>query len=239
VDALLAAFEGPLRLPYILVLWSLAVGPRPATDEQAIALAGDAPWACALLDVGLGFQEHFAGRPREAEGCFARALDGFRATGDRWGMANCLDPLGMFAHARGDSRRALELLDEGLGYMRDVTAPEETADLLRTRGTVLLHQGDTAAAEAHFEQALTLARGAGLPDKVAGARRGLGNAARMSGDTARARVHYENALQECAANWFSVGETVRILIGFGRTAAAEGRTEEAAATDIKLRDYPA
>jgi tetratricopeptide (TPR) repeat protein len=209
------------------MLWSLAVGPRPAENARALALVGDDPWGRALLDVGLGFQELYAGRPQESEECFARALDGFRVTGDRWGMANCLDPLGAFAHARGDSRRALELLDEGLAYMREVAAPEETADLLRTRGTVLLHQGDTAGAEAHFEQALALARGAGLPDKVAGARRGLGDAARLSGDTARARVHYENALEACAANWFSLGETARILTGLGRTAAAEGHTEEA------------
>jgi len=227
VDALLAACEGPLRLPYILMLWSVSVGPRPATNEQALALVGDDPWARALLDVGLGFQEQFAGRPREAEECFARALDAFRATGDHWGMANCLDPLGMLAHARGDSRHALELLDEGLAYMRRLAAPEETADLLRTRGTVLLHQGDTAGAEAHFEQASTLARVAGLPDKMAAARRGLGDAARLAGDTARARVHYENALETCAAGWFSVGETVRILIGLGRTAAAERDTEQA------------
>ncbi|RPF36562.1 BTAD domain-containing putative transcriptional regulator [Streptomyces sp. TLI_185] len=227
VDALMATCEGPLRLPYVLMLWSLVVGPRPEGNARALALAGDDPWARALLDVGLGFQELYAGRTRESEECFVRALDAFRVTGDRWGMANCLDPLGAFAHARGDSRRALELLDEGLAYMREVAAPEETADLLRTRGTVLLHQGDTAGAEAHFEQALSLARVAGLPDKMAGARRGLGDAARLSGDTARARVHYENALEACAANWFSVGETVRILIGFGRTAAAEGRTEEA------------
>ncbi|MGH2248513.1 tetratricopeptide repeat protein, partial [Enterococcus faecalis] len=76
--------------------------------------------------------------------------------------------------------------------MRDLAAPEETSDLLRSRGTVLLHQGDTQGAEAHFERALTLARSAGLPDKVAGARRQIGDAARLSGDTARARVHYEN-----------------------------------------------
>ncbi|MFF4504016.1 ATP-binding protein [Streptomyces sp. NPDC001401] len=227
VDAVLDAYQGPLRLPYILVLWAVAAGPRPAADAQALALAGDSPWARALLDVGLGFRAQYAGRPQEAEECFARALAGYRATGDRWGMANCLDPLGMLAHARGESERALELLDEGLAHVRELAAPEETADLLRNRAIVLLHRGDTAAAEAHFEQALTLARGAGLPDKVAAARRGLGDAARLSGDTADARVHYENALQECAANWFSVGETVRSLIGLGRTAAAEGLTEEA------------
>ncbi|MFF7983752.1 BTAD domain-containing putative transcriptional regulator [Streptomyces sp. NPDC007901] len=227
VDAVLNAYREPLRLPYILVLWAVAAGPRPAADPHALTLAGTSPWARALLDVGLGFRAQFAGRPEESEEYFARALEGYRAAGDRWGMANCLDPLGAFAHARGDSRQALELLDEGLAYMRELAAPEETADLLRTRGTVLLHQGGTAAAEAHFEEALTLARGAGLPDKVAAARRGLGDAARLAGDTARARTRYETALRECAANWFSVGETVRILIGLGRTAAAEGDTEEA------------
>ncbi|MFJ3777609.1 AfsR/SARP family transcriptional regulator [Streptomyces sp. NPDC090075] len=227
VDAVLNAYREPLRLPYVLVLWAVAAGPRPAADPHALTLAGGSPWARALLDVGLGFRAQFAGRPEESEEYFTRALAGYRAAGDRWGMANCLDPLGAFAHARGDSRHALELLDEGLAYMRELAAPEETADLLRTRGTVLLHQGGTAAAEAHFEEALTLARGAGLPDKVAAARRGLGDAARLAGDTARARARYETALQECAANWFSVGETVRILIGLGRTAAAEGDTEEA------------
>ncbi|WP_313884296.1 hypothetical protein [Streptomyces cynarae] len=38
---------------------------------------------------------------------------------------------------------------------------------------------------------------------------------------------YERALEACAASWFSAGETVRILIGLGRTAAAEGHPEEA------------
>ncbi|MEW2302371.1 BTAD domain-containing putative transcriptional regulator [Streptomyces sp. NPDC006655] len=227
VDAVLDAYPGPLRLPYILVLWAVAAGPRPVADGHARTLAGDSPWARALLDVGLGFRAQFTGRPREAEEYFARALAGYRVTGDRWGMANCLDPLGLVAHARGDSGRALELLDEGLAYMRELAVPEETADLLRSRGTVLLHRGDPAAAETHFEEALALARGAGLPDKVAAARRGLGDAARLSGDPARARMHYEHAVQECAANWFSVGETVRGLIGLGRTAAAEGHTEEA------------
>ncbi|NUQ96322.1 MAG: tetratricopeptide repeat protein [Streptomyces sp.] len=227
VDALLTAYEGPLRLPYILMLWSLGVGPRPASNDRAVALAGEDPWARALLEVGLGFQERFAGRPREAEQSFARALDAFRRTGDRWGMANCLDPLGMFALARGDARRALELIDEGLAHMREVAAPEETADLMRTRGAVLLHQGDTAGAEIHFGQALTLARDAGLPDKMAAARRGLGDAGRLAGDTARAREQYEAALETCAANWFSVGESARILIGLGRTATAEGYAEEA------------
>lgn len=230
VEALLAGLPGPLRLPFAVVLWSVSGGPRPHANDRVRAQVGNDTWGRALLDLGLGFQEQFAGRPTASEESFARALRGFRTTGDRWGMANCLDPLGMFADSRGEHRRALELLDEGLSYIRELAAPEETSDLLRTRATVLLHQGELAAAKEHFGQALTLARTVGLADKVAGALRGLGDAARLAGDTGHARVHYESALESCAANWFSVGETVRILIGLGRSAAAEGRLDEA-------RDY--
>lgn len=227
VETLLAALHGPLRLPFTVVLWSVSGGPRPLANDRVRVQVGDDAWGRALLDLGLGFQEQFAGRPAASEESFARALAGFRATGDRWGMANCLDPLGMFADWRGEHRRALELLDEGLSYVRELAAPEETSDLLRTRATVLLHQGEPTEATDHFSQALALARSAGLSDKVAGARRGLGDAARLAGDSGHARVHYENALEACAANWFSVGEIVRILIGLGRSAAAEGRLDEA------------
>ncbi|WP_369392107.1 BTAD domain-containing putative transcriptional regulator [Streptomyces sp. CG1] len=227
VDVLLAAYEGPLRLPFVLVLWSIVAGPRPHTNERAVAQAGDDPWARALLDVGIGYQEQFAGRAREAEECFARGLEGFRGTGDRWGMANCLDPLGMHLGLRGASRRALELLDEGLEYVAELAAPEEMADLLLSRATVLLRRGQPERAAADFERALTLARTAGARDKAAGARRGLGDVARLSGNPARAREHYEEALRACAAGWSGVGEAVRILIGLGRSAAAEGRAEEA------------
>ncbi|MEV7195130.1 BTAD domain-containing putative transcriptional regulator [Streptomyces sp. NPDC093510] len=227
-DSLLAALEGPLRLPYLVVLWSIAGGPARAMEDRVRAQVGDHPWGLALLDLGQGFQELFAGRAGAAEAAFARALEGFRTTGDRWGMANCLDPLGMFADWRGERERALELLDEGLVYVKELAAPEEMADLLHQRATVLLHRGDFEEADAHYTHSAALARTIGVPDKVATARRGLGDVARLSGDTARAREHYEAALETCAANWFSLGESVRILVGLGRTALAESRAQEAA-----------
>ncbi|MDC0770375.1 BTAD domain-containing putative transcriptional regulator [Streptomyces sp. HD] len=228
VAALMHTMDKPLRLPFMMVLWSLAAGPlyAVADDLLAVQVRGE-PWGRALLDLGLAYRDQFTGDPVAAEAAFARSLTGFRATGDRWGMANCLDPLGGFAGRRGEYDRALELFDEGLGYVRELDAPEETSDLLRSRATVLLHRGDAEEAAGHFTQAADLAREAGAPDKVAAARRGLGDAARLTGDTAHARVHYESALQACAANWFSVGETVLILIGLGRTAAAEGDLDQA------------
>jgi predicted ATPase len=218
--------DRPLRLPFTVVLWSLVGGPRPAvTDHDRLRVqVGDTPWGRALLDLGLAYQELFAGRSADAEAAFARSLAGFRTAGDRWGMANCLDPLAQFADWRGAYDAALPLLDEGLRHVRELDAPEETADLLRSRAVVLLHRRDLGAAVTHFTESAELARVAGATDKVASAWRGLGDTARASGDPARARGHYERALQVCAANWFSAGETVRILVGLGRAAAAEGDT---------------
>ncbi|WP_405967905.1 tetratricopeptide repeat protein [Streptomyces sp. NBC_00015] len=225
--AVMRSLDRPLRLPFTVIVWSLTGGPLLAADEQVRVQVGDEPWGHALLDLGLAYQELYAGRAPVAEASFARSLEGFRATGDRWGMANCLDPLALSADGRGDHARALELLDEGLAHVRELEAPEEIADLLRSRATVLLHRGDTEEAAAHFTRSAALARTAGVPDKVAGARRGLGDVARLSGDTGHARVHYESGLELCTATWFSTSETVRLLVGLGRTAAAEGQDETA------------
>ncbi|MFJ4716202.1 BTAD domain-containing putative transcriptional regulator [Streptomyces sp. NPDC088785] len=226
-DQVLATIDRQLRLPFTVVLWTLAVGPERSRDERVRAQVGDDPWGRALLGIGLGFQEQFAGRPAASEALFAQALEGFRRTGDRWGMANSLDQLGMFADWRGERTRALSLLDEALGYARELAAPEETADLLCRRGAVLLRCARYEEAIADFTRAADLARAAGAPEKVAGAHWGMGDSARLAGDRARAREHYETALTTTARSWYSVGQTVHVFLGLGRTALAEGRTEEA------------
>ncbi|MEU6388894.1 BTAD domain-containing putative transcriptional regulator [Streptomyces sp. NPDC046939] len=226
-DQVLATIRRQLRLPFTVVLWTLAVGPERSQEERVLAQVGDDPWGRALLAVGLGFQEQFAGRPEASETLFAQALAGFRQTGDRWGMANSLDQLGLYADWRGERTRALELIDEALGYARELAAPEETADLLCRRGTVLLRSGAYEEATADFTRAAEQARTAGAPEKVAGALWGMGDAARLSGDTALAREHYQSALESSARSWYSVGQTAHILLGLGRAALAEGQAEEA------------
>ncbi|MFF7372376.1 ATP-binding protein [Streptomyces tricolor] len=224
---LMASLDRPLRLPFTVILWSLTGGPRLSADDRVRVQLGREPWGLALLELGLAYQELLAGRATAAETGFTRAWQGFQGTGDRWGMANCLDPLGAFAYGRGEYARALALLDEGLVHVRELDAPEETADLLRTRAVVLLAQGAAREAAAHFTRSGELARTAGATDKVAAALRGLGDVARLTGATARARVHYENALEACAATWFSVGETARILIGLARLSLAGGDPDAA------------
>ncbi|MET9517095.1 BTAD domain-containing putative transcriptional regulator [Streptomyces sp. NPDC002994] len=227
-DALMTGLAQPLRLPFTLVLWSLVSGPRSGDIEWARGRLGDGLWAGAVLDMGHGFQEMLSGRPAASEAAFGAALEGFRAAGDRWGMANSLDPLAMFAHWRGDAGRALVLLDEALALVQVLEAPEETADLVVRRAAVLLHTGRPDDAVGLYTRAAELARSVGVPDKAAGAVRGLGDAARLAGDTAGAREHYGAALELVAATWFSVGETLRIFVGLSRAAGAEGRVDEAA-----------
>ncbi|MEW2527146.1 BTAD domain-containing putative transcriptional regulator [Streptomyces sp. NPDC047071] len=227
-DGILASLRGPLRRPFLIVLWSLAGGPRRAAEDRVRAQLGTHPWGRALLDFGRGFQQQLAGRPDASEAAFGRALAAFRDTGDRWGMANCLDPLAMYADWRGERERALALLDEGLVHVRELAAPEETADMLHQRATVLLHDGSLDEAAEHFRLSGDLARTAGARDKVAASLRGLGDVARLRGELDRAREHYEEALEACAASWFSVAETARILVGLGRAALAGSRADEAA-----------
>ncbi|MFE9357975.1 BTAD domain-containing putative transcriptional regulator [Streptomyces olivaceoviridis] len=94
---LMASLDGPLRLPFTVILWSLTGGPQLSVDERVRVQLDREPWGLALLDLGLAYQALFAGRAADAEAGFTRAWKGFRGTGDRWGMANCLDPLGAFA----------------------------------------------------------------------------------------------------------------------------------------------
>ncbi|MFJ6699195.1 BTAD domain-containing putative transcriptional regulator [Streptomyces sp. NPDC091272] len=224
-DTLMETLAGRLRMPHALTLWALASGPRTSsemTERAEEAYGASSPWASALLRMGRGYQYLFAGRPVAAGKAFTASLDGFRDTGDRWGVANSLDALATLAHWRGDTGGALALLGEALALVQELKAPEETADMLARRAHVLLHAGEEGEAVALFGRSAELARGIGLPDKAAGALRGLGDAARLSGDTARARVHYEAALEGGTGSWFGAGETLRVLLGLGRTASAQG-----------------
>ncbi|MFC7310468.1 BTAD domain-containing putative transcriptional regulator [Streptomyces monticola] len=224
----LLGIDRPLRRPILTVLWALVGGPgRAGSETTRRKQTGTDAWSRSVSLMGSGFHPWFEGRPDEAEELFATALAGFREAGDRWGMANCLDPLAMFANWRGERERALAHLDEALTLVGQLDAPEETADLLRRRADLLLHGGDLEAARAHYERAAELARRLGIPDKLAAAQRGLGDLARLSGRQDDARDWYERALASCADNWSSVAEIQLVFTGLGRTAEAEGLLEEA------------
>jgi predicted ATPase/DNA-binding SARP family transcriptional activator len=226
--------DPPPRYPILSVFLGMAAGPP---EEEIVAQLmnrqhqlGPDPWTQALAHFGWGFMRLFGGAVADAEAELARSLEGFRALGDRWGMAMALEQLAELAAWRGDRARSIALTDEALDLAGQLDAVDDVAGLLCRRAGGSVRAGDLAGAGADYERAAELARRAGTPEKLANAHHGLGAVARLRGDLAEARRLCETALAECPTGWFAAEETrAEILIALGRIAEAEGDAGEARA----------
>lgn len=227
IEPILRTFDGPLRYPYLFLLWAFSPRTKAEDGARLAALIGPDAWSRAFARIGDGLGAQYGGRIAEAEAHFSASLDAFRALGDRWGEASALEKLAEFADWRGDHARFRELMDESVRLAGELGAAEDAADLLCRRADGVLRHGDAEAAKADYEAAAERARAAGTPVTLARARGGLGEIARRAGDLAAARRWYASALA-LATDPVTGGETrIRVHTGFGWTAAAEGRLEEA------------
>ncbi|MFI5585564.1 ATP-binding protein [Amycolatopsis sp. NPDC051758] len=227
IEPILAGYAGPLRHPYLFLLWAFSPRTKVKEGERLAGLVGGDAWSRAFTRIGDGLGAQYRGRIAEAGAHFSAALDGFRALGDRWGEASALEKLAEFADWRGDHARFRALMDESVRLAGELGAGEDAADLLCRRADGVLRAGDAAAAKADYEAAAEQARAAGTPLMLARARGGLGEIARRAGDLAAARRWYTSALA-LAVDPVTGGETrIRLHTGFGWTAAAEGELDEA------------
>ncbi|HEX4221655.1 MAG TPA: BTAD domain-containing putative transcriptional regulator, partial [Pseudonocardiaceae bacterium] len=233
-DALMSRLDEPIRQPFLIVEWSLANGPPVRFDPDHIPpilrrfVASDDPWCPALTDLSLSFTGWFSGTdPAAAEAACVRAREGFRALGERWGLAQALESLAVFTEARGDLARSIELTDEALALVGQLGAAEELADMRWRRAQRLLRLGDLAGAEADFGTSAELARAGRLTVALMQARRGLGEVARIRGDLGAARHWQELALTDHATDWLTSSARARVLTELGRIAEAEGDLPQA------------
>ncbi|MEU6038010.1 BTAD domain-containing putative transcriptional regulator [Actinomadura sp. NPDC047616] len=224
----LRRLDRELRYPATLVLWGLTIGPMDDDPTAYDKLIGSAPWTTALMHMSEAFVRQFRSETSAAEAECEAALTGFRAVGDRWGIANTLDQLAQLTAWRGDRDRARRLLDEALTMIEPLGAMEDTADLLCSRGLMSLQDGDLAAAQADFTTAVGLARRSGVPDKVAAAYNRLGDVARLRGDLAEARRRYEAAMHAFGSERFlALATRSAAHVGLGWVATAEGDLDTA------------
>jgi predicted ATPase/DNA-binding winged helix-turn-helix (wHTH) protein len=233
-NELMNTLDEPVRQPFLIVEWSLANGPPVRLDPDRLPpilrrfVASDDPWCPALTDLSLSFTGWFGGTDLDvAEAACVRARDGFRALGERWGLAQAVEALAVFVDARGELARSIELTDEALDLVGQLGAAEELADMRWRRAERLLRIGDLSAAEADFRTSAELARTGRLPVTLMQARRGLGEVARTRGDLPAARHWQEFALREDGADWLSTSARARVLTALGRIAEAEGDFAEA------------
>jgi predicted ATPase/DNA-binding SARP family transcriptional activator len=226
-QSIIYAMEEPPRQPLLLVL-SAVVGGLPGADVDVAParqryLLGPDPWLRALVRFGLGYEHLAGGQAARAEQELAASLAGFRAIGERWGMAAALAELAGLAEGQGDRARCIALTDEALALAGQLGTADDMADLLCRRAGTSARVGDLARAQADYERAAELARRAGATEQLATAHRGLGEVARLRGDLAEARRLCELALAECPTGWYFAEATrAAILVALGRVAAAEG-----------------
>ncbi|MDN3356681.1 BTAD domain-containing putative transcriptional regulator [Actinomadura sp. DC4] len=212
----------PLR-PMVTVLWAVSSGPTDADVELQERLMAQDPWSWALRHFGWGYIRMFSGDATGAGAEFEASVEGFRTTGDRWGLAGALTALARLTAARGEDGRSVALADEAFTLVSELGAAEDTTDLLCLRAERMTRAGDFTQARACYERAGEFARRSGAAPTVAHVRHGLAELARLSGDLAEARRQGESALSVCTSEAFGVHEVrARVLVGLGRVAEAEG-----------------
>jgi len=225
-DDLLNRIDRPLRQPYLLAMWALAAGPpKDSDDVDRILSERDSqftghPWNRALVEMGAGYLHLFRGRPELTEPYLNRALAGFRAVGERWGMTQTLDALSTAAEQVGDAPRALALLEEALVLVRELGSLADTAEILQRRGDVLTTLGRLDEARASHLSARDLARRVGAQGTLVAVHCGLGDLSRLEGDLDTATALYERALAECPPRWYASEIRARGLLGLAHVALA-------------------
>ncbi|HLL69754.1 MAG TPA: BTAD domain-containing putative transcriptional regulator [Micromonosporaceae bacterium] len=219
------ALRRPARYPFLNVLHGMTMGPPPedALDRMMVHQLGEDPWLRALARYGLGAIELYSGRLAEGDTELSAALAGFRAVGDRWGMANTLADLASLAEWRGDRAGFLAMIDEALSLAAQLDSTDDIVELMCRRGRSSAAAGDLASAQADFAHAAHLARRGATREALAMATLGLADVARLGGDLDGARELADAALLDCPTGWFGPDLLrLRILTALGWIAEAAG-----------------
>jgi len=125
--------------------------------------AGDAEIA-VYAEIVLAHVEHAAQNEGAARDRFARSVDGFRALGVPWGVANALGGMAAVALATDDDAEAERFMDQAMALRADV-GPWFSSVVLRVRAMWLVRRGSPDEAIAIVRECLGTIRK--LQDKFA------------------------------------------------------------------------
>jgi non-specific serine/threonine protein kinase len=174
---------------------------QAAEDDQSVAAAtrAKALVAAATLAYGLNKYDQATARAEQVRGLY-------RGLGDREGLADAFNVLGMVASDREDLDGAARWYSEALALYRSLGMPRRIAAMVCNLGNVGFFRADYAEAVARYEQAAGLFRA--LDDAVAlsSALSNMGAALTARGDLARA----EHALQESIRSALQAGAVVEV-----------------------------
>jgi predicted ATPase/DNA-binding SARP family transcriptional activator len=215
---------GPLKL--LIDGWTSASQPPPSIRMLDAAVDDPHPWLASIARVIRGHVAlNFGRQHAEAEADFLMALNGFRAAGDRWGLATTLASLATLAAWHGDFVAAVRDLEQGVHLFAELGADEDVVQfrIQLARNQWLL--GERERARDCLDLARAQARRLGLPEPCALVAYAAADLARLDGDAQTARVR----LAEATELAHSVTPHARAGIAgvSGYLAAAEGDLAEA------------
>ncbi len=128
----------------------------------------------------------------------AIALEGFRAIGERWGLANSLSALATLLVLQGRLDEAEAAFTEALGLMRLLTSTEDETFLLVRLSDVALRRGDGVRARELMRRAVDLAEEAGAQLESVFMLSLLADVERQLGEVDLARSMSDTALERLA-----------------------------------------
>ncbi len=200
--------EAALRLTTALWRpWEIRGRPREMRDwlQRALATPGEAPPALrakALNNLGNVLLD--LGEPAAA-GRYAASLTIRREIGDRTGIADTLNNLGLLVLARGEYDEARQHLEESLAIRRELGDRNGEALALSNLGDVATAAGDFDQGWALHERALAIRRRLGQPRLIGYSEHNLGEAAAGRGDLAVAAELFDRAVERFTAIGDRVG----------------------------------
>jgi len=164
------------------------------TCEAMVAIAGGDPAARAKVLVCDGNLALSQGDSADAWADYEQSLTIRRELGDRAGIAQSLNSLGLAAWIRGEYATARPLLQESLAIRRELGQERGIAFSLQNLANLIRDQGQLEEARVLYEETLGLMRKIGDQRNIAHTLNNLGNLSRARKDFARSRTYYEKGL---------------------------------------------
>ncbi|MFG3258908.1 ATP-binding protein [Streptomyces sp. NPDC048172] len=194
---------------------------RPA-DVTADGRAGDARAAWFLGYASLSAGEDLA----RSETLVDRALTGFRAADDRWGLAAALSTRAVQALLRGDLAAVRDSAEEGHALFAELGDSWGQLKTTYALAALAAITGDYARAARLHQDGFQLAEELGFWPDAADRLTGLGRVALLTGDFSEATRLHREAMALAAEHGYTAGE-IHAEIGLALTARREGDLDRA------------
>ncbi|MGB6456073.1 MAG: BTAD domain-containing putative transcriptional regulator, partial [Streptosporangiaceae bacterium] len=178
---------GHPALAFVAPLERMLQAPDAFLPAWERLLTDDDPWVRALGRLQLGKMRIMLGQGgRDADAYLQRALDEFRALGERWGIQFALRELADRIATRGEFAAACEHYEHAIAVVTEVGAIEDVLQLRSRQAQLYWLLGDAESSAAAMAEAQRYAERVAWPSALAELALAKAELARWSGDAEQA-----------------------------------------------------